>query len=35
MSSIQGDPKAGDMIEATVNDFDTAISINSHAASQR
>jgi sporulation protein YlmC with PRC-barrel domain len=34
-TKIQGDPKAGDMIEATVNDFDTAISINSHSASQR
>lgn len=26
-TKIHGDPKAGDMIEATVNDFDTAISI--------
>jgi hypothetical protein len=34
-TKIHGDPKAGDMIKATVNDFDTAISINSHSASQR
>jgi len=34
-TKIQGNPKAGDMIEATVNDFDTAISINSHSANQR
>jgi sporulation protein YlmC with PRC-barrel domain len=32
-TKIQGDPKAGDKIEATVNDFDTAISIKSQAAS--
>ena len=34
-TKIQGDPKAGDMIEATVNDFDTAIAINSRSAGQR
>jgi len=34
-TKIQGDPKAGDTIEATINDFDTAISIKSHSASQR
>jgi sporulation protein YlmC with PRC-barrel domain len=32
---IHGDPKAGDKIEAAVNDFDTAISIKPQAASQR
>jgi sporulation protein YlmC with PRC-barrel domain len=34
-TKIHGDPKAGDKIEATVNDFDTAISIRAHNSSLR
>ena len=34
-TKIHGDPKAGDKIEATVNDFDTATSIKPQAAPQR